>query len=105
MMPSLEDGMANGLLEGMALGLCPLVTDIFGDILDENSAIIVPRGDADALAGAMQRAASSPHDRARLGRRAKDIIQSRHLPAREAGEYLQLFLSLASSTSTFAAAG
>ncbi|MBK6877782.1 MAG: glycosyltransferase [Ignavibacteria bacterium] len=42
-MPSLDDGMANGLLEGMALGLCPVVSDVFSDVVQQNeNGLIVP---------------------------------------------------------------
>lgn len=33
LMPSLDDGLPNGLLEGMAANLCPIVSDIFDDII------------------------------------------------------------------------
>jgi glycosyltransferase involved in cell wall biosynthesis len=88
LMPSLEDGMANGLLEGMALGLCPVVSDLFSDILDAHSGYVVKRGDAEALAGALADCARGREERRAKGERAKQAIANRHSPQREAKEYL-----------------
>jgi glycosyltransferase involved in cell wall biosynthesis len=53
-MPSLDDGMANGLLEGMMLGLCPLATHVFTDVLeDQKEGLLVPTGDSSRLADAI----------------------------------------------------
>lgn len=71
-MPSVEDGLANGLLEGMALGLCPVASDIFSDVLrDGENAIVIQRGNTTALANALHRAASDSKLRSDLGAAAQ----------------------------------
>ena len=83
-------GWAGGgaVLEGMALGLCPVVSDLFSDILDAHSGYVVKRGDAEALAGALADCARGREERRAKGERAKQAIANRHSPQREAKEYL-----------------
>ena len=94
-MPSVEDGLANGLLEGMALGLCPVASDIFSDVLrDGENGLVVQRGNTPALASALQRAASDSKLRDKLGAAARQLAISRHSPRREAEDYLQVLQGL-----------
>lgn len=95
-MPSVEDGLANGLLEGMALGLCPIVTDIFSDVVqaDKTGWIVAP-ANADALAAALISAASSREKLTSIGLRARDHVRSHHSSEQEAREYLDLFSEFA----------
>jgi glycosyltransferase involved in cell wall biosynthesis len=90
-MPSLDDGMANGLLEGMALGLCPVATEIFRDVVTHSeSGIIVRAGDSAALAQGLADVASDASMRQRLGSAAREAIL-RRTPMQEAREYIDLF--------------
>lgn len=94
-MPSVEDGLANGLLEGMALGLCPVASNIFSDVLrDGENGLVVQRGNTPALANAMLRAASDSQLRHDLGAAARQLAIIRHSPRREAEDYLQVLRGL-----------
>lgn len=75
-MPSIDDGLPNGLLEGMALGLCPVVSTIFnGTIQDEQNGLLVPPSDPYALASALGRLASDRDFTQRLGEAARASLQ------------------------------
>jgi colanic acid/amylovoran biosynthesis glycosyltransferase len=89
-MPSVDDGMANALLEGMALGLCPVVTDVFTDVVDPNCGYIVERNSRKLLAEAFVAAAGAPEMRQRLGRHAQERVLAQHQPKREAEAYRDL---------------
>jgi glycosyltransferase involved in cell wall biosynthesis len=94
-MPSVEDGLANGLLEGMALGLCPVVSDIFSDVVtDMKTGFVVPRGNTEALANALERAAKDKNLRSQFAAAANLVVTSRYSPEREADEYIQNFKNL-----------
>jgi len=73
-LPSLAEGTPNGIIEAMAHGLPVIATRVGGipDLLDEDSGILVPPGDARALAEAMRRLASDPSLRAAMGRAARE---------------------------------
>jgi len=91
-MPSIDDGMANGLLEGMALGLVPVVSDVFSDVVSgDESGWVVKRNDVLALASALREAAGSPDQRQKRRLSAQKLIAERHQPEREAKSYLALF--------------
>jgi len=91
-MPSLDDGMANGLLEGMALGLCPIVSDLFKGVVTANhSGWVVPRNDHKKLAEALVEAGSQPDKRKRFSTNAKAYMLNHHSPKSEAMEYVKLF--------------
>jgi glycosyltransferase involved in cell wall biosynthesis len=90
-MPSLDDGMANGLLEGMSIGLCPLVSDIFSDVVtNETNGLIFPAGDEKALSDAVSRLAADRALVSQLGKRASDLM-TEFAPELEAEAYLQIF--------------
>lgn len=90
-MPSIDDGIANGLLEGIDLGLCPVVTPIFSSIVKHNeTGLIVPLGNEIALADALL---SLDKDRNKLkyyGIMAKSALQMWR-PEHEAAAYIKLF--------------
>lgn len=91
-MPSTDDGLANGLLEGMALGLCPLVTDVFSDVVDDGvNGVVVARNSIPELSSAMLRLAADAGLRRACGARARQTAAARLAPAREAQEYLAVF--------------
>ena len=91
LMPSLDDGMANGLLEGMSFGLCPLVSDIFSDVVQhEQNGLTFPAGDDDALFRAVSRLAVDRTLVHQLGAHA-DETAAKLTPDNEAEAYLRLF--------------
>jgi glycosyltransferase involved in cell wall biosynthesis len=96
--PSKEDGMANGLLEGMALGLCPIVSEIFTDVVsDGQTGYVTPTGDEQALQLAIEDAAQHRDKVVRLGEAAREQIDSCHRPVHERNRYLALFHELLES--------
>jgi GalNAc-alpha-(1->4)-GalNAc-alpha-(1->3)-diNAcBac-PP-undecaprenol alpha-1,4-N-acetyl-D-galactosaminyltransferase len=76
-LPSLYEGFPNALLEAMACGLPAVAFDCRSgpsDIIDHGrSGLLVPVGDTDGLAAALDRLLGSPAERARLGQQALSI--------------------------------
>jgi glycosyltransferase involved in cell wall biosynthesis len=86
--PSLRDGMPNTLLEGMACG-CAVIASATGgipDVLGRGGAedgVLVPPGDAAALAGALEALLADPARRARIGAAARGTVEREFTPERE----------------------
>lgn len=73
-LPSRVEGMSNVLLEAQAAGLPAVVSDIGGNVAvvaDGENGLVVPTGDAAALAQAILRLGRSPELRARMGQAAR----------------------------------
>jgi glycosyltransferase involved in cell wall biosynthesis len=72
--PSLAEGTPNSIIEAMAHGLPVVATDVGGipDLISEGGGLLVPPGDAAALAEAMRRLAFDPDLRASVGRAARE---------------------------------
>ena len=73
-LPSFAEGTSKSVIEAMAHGL-PIITTTVGglpDLLTPDAGILVPPGDTAALAGAMQRLASNPELRERMGQAARE---------------------------------
>ncbi len=89
-MASQFEGMPNALMEAMALGLPCISTDCEfgpGELIENGkNGILVPVGDVDALADAMEQLLSDPAAAQKLGQNALAIRQS-HTGARIAGQY------------------
>lgn len=87
-LPSRFEGMPNSLLEAMAVGLPPIVTDASPGPLEivehEATGLIVPAEDVEALAAAMLRLARDGTARERLGAQARLIVEGHNWPALEA---------------------
>jgi glycosyltransferase involved in cell wall biosynthesis len=79
-LPTLAEGTPNSVIEAMAHGLPVIASAVGGipDLLSEDSGILVPPGDEEALAQAMLRLASDSELRTRMGHAARQ-------------RYLQLF--------------
>ena len=73
-LPSLAEGTPNSIIEAMAHGLPVIATDVGGipDLLSPESGILVPPGDAAALARAMRSLAIDPSLRASMGMAARE---------------------------------
>lgn len=79
--PSLEDAFPLVVLEAMATGLPVITSRHTGscEILDTgHSGLIVPAGDAEALAESIRRLVESPELRRDLGRAARQKVQGAH---------------------------
>jgi glycosyltransferase involved in cell wall biosynthesis len=74
-LPSLNEGMSNALLEAMASGLPVIVTDTGGtsELIDGNG-VVVPMCDSDAIAEAIREFMDNP-DTHKMGMRSREIAQ------------------------------
>src|SRR5204863_1394550 len=79
-LPSTYEPRGAVINEAMACGLPVIVTDRCGSIgdivLDGDNAFVYPAGDANALAGFMDRLADDDALRARMARRSREIIDT-----------------------------
>jgi glycosyltransferase involved in cell wall biosynthesis len=72
-LPSFAEGTSKSVIEAMAHGLPIITTNVGGspDLLTPDAGILIPPGDSAALAEAMQRLASDPALRKRMGEAAR----------------------------------
>jgi glycosyltransferase involved in cell wall biosynthesis len=93
-LPSLSEGLPNALMEAMAVG-CPVIASRVGGveilIEDGENGILVPPGDAEALAHAIDELIDDRDGRRRLGARGRASIQARFNWERIGDEYERLF--------------
>lgn len=85
-----QDGIANALLEAMASGLALVASDIpaFREVVQSGTnGLLVPPGDSDALADALQALAQDSGLRSRLGAAARASIE--HLTCDRAAEQIR----------------
>jgi glycosyltransferase involved in cell wall biosynthesis len=78
--PSFQEGLPNAVLEAMAMGLPIVATRVSGNedvVADGDNGLLVPPGDPDALAAALRRLVADPELAARMGRRSREIVESR----------------------------
>jgi glycosyltransferase involved in cell wall biosynthesis len=74
------DGLPNALLEGLASGRAVVASRVAGipDVIEDGAnGLLVPPGDAEALAGALTRLAGNAALRERLGRAARQTAEQR----------------------------
>ena len=91
-----EGGMANSVLEALAVGRAVLASDIEGNrsLIDDCITGLLFRDDAELEAQA-ERLAGDPGLRARLGAAGRALVESRFPPEREIDAYLKLYTRLA----------
>jgi len=95
--PSLFDTLANVALEAMAEGKAVIATQVEGmpEVVEHGvTGLIVPPGDADALAGAINLLAASPRQARSLGAEARQRTLARHAPARMARETEEIYRNI-----------
>ena len=93
-LPSLHDGLPNALLEGMACGRAVVAAAVGGipdAVADGENGRLVPPGDVDALAAALDALLDTAADRARLGVAARATVIQRYAPARELEANLRVY--------------
>jgi glycosyltransferase involved in cell wall biosynthesis len=75
--PSFTEGTPNSIIEAMAHGLPIIASEVGGipDMIDSESGILVPPGDADALSRAIIRLAEDDLLRSRMGKAARERYQ------------------------------
>ncbi len=80
-LPSWSEGMSNALLEAMACGLPPVVSNIPGNadvVTQEQDGLLVKAGDEEAWAAALERGLRDAALRARLAKAARETIQGQY---------------------------
>lgn len=68
------EGLSRAVIEGMAYGVCPLVTPVGGNtelVIDSECGRVVPAGDETALAAALEWLYEHPEERKRMGAAAR----------------------------------
>jgi glycosyltransferase involved in cell wall biosynthesis len=80
-LPSLNEGMGRALIEAMSAGLPVIASHVGGIpavINHERTGLLVPPGDADALADALRRLLDRPEWATQLGGAASRSVDSRY---------------------------
>jgi len=96
-LPSVSEGLSNALLEAMASGLPVLATAVGGNleaVIDGDSGLLFPVGDADALGEHLHGLASDPQRRERIGSRALQRVREEFSMETMVSGYEQLYLGL-----------
>jgi glycosyltransferase involved in cell wall biosynthesis len=101
-LPSIKrEGLARSLIEAMAYGVAPVVTDCGGSpdlVVDGQCGFVVPVRDASAIARALRRLQDDPDLRGRLGRAARERIAKDFRIEDTIARTLSLYRELAGST-------
>jgi glycosyltransferase involved in cell wall biosynthesis len=100
MMPSLDDGMANALLEAMERARAVLVSDVFSDVVAHaREGLVCDPYDPDSFCAGLAALASSAELRARFGQEARRRILRQFTPQREVTDYLRLYRTMTAKAS------
>ena len=96
--PSVYEGLGGATLEAMAMGLPMVVSDIPAlreVVTDAGNGILVPPGDAVALADAVDRLLADPETRSRYGIRSVEIFEERFVATDAIPRSVDLMLEVA----------
>lgn len=92
-----EEGFSNAILEGMAVGLPMIVTNVGGNaeaVIHEKTGLVVPPRDPSALGRAILRLASDGSGRLAMGRAARERARSEFSLERCVESYDRLYCAL-----------
>ncbi len=93
-LPSLAEGVSNTILEAMACGLPVVATDVGGNaelVSSGRTGLVVPAGDAEAMARALASLAGDPARAAAMGREGRAEVLRRFSLEAMVGAYRQLY--------------
>lgn len=96
-LPSYREGLPKSLIEAAAAGRAMVSTDVPGcrEIArHEETALLVPPRDAEALAKAIARLLDEPGLRARLGRRGRDVVVEEFSAAQVVAQHIAVYREL-----------
>jgi glycosyltransferase involved in cell wall biosynthesis len=96
--PSLYEGLGGSLIEAMALGLPIVASDIpaIREVVEpEGNAVIVPPGDAEALARGIERVLNDQEMARRFGQRSRDLFLERFTLERAVDKMTVLYREVA----------
>jgi glycosyltransferase involved in cell wall biosynthesis len=96
-LPSFEEGMPNVVLEGMAAGLPTIASDVYGMrelVRPDQTGFLLPPGDAQPVADALEHLAVEPDLVRRMGERARAVAAG-HAWSAVATEYRRLLVAAA----------
>jgi sugar transferase (PEP-CTERM/EpsH1 system associated) len=96
-LPSLSEGMSNTIQEAMGCGLPVVATDVGGArelVIPEDTGLLVPAGDPDALASALISLAQAPAQRGAMGAAARRRAEAVFSLERMIGDYERVYLEL-----------
>jgi glycosyltransferase involved in cell wall biosynthesis len=93
-MPSLSEARPRSVIEAMSAGV-PVIASATGGlpslVTHERTGLLVPPGDVDHLAGALNRLIQSAAARKRLGDAGRESVEQQCRPERTAREYVALY--------------
>jgi len=91
------EGLSRAVIEGMAYGVAPLVTDVGGNtelVIDRECGLVVPPGDVPALARSLEWLHDHPGERRRMGQAARIRIGNEFRSADTVRRTLELYRQL-----------
>lgn len=97
-MPSLSEGFGRAALYGMAAGLPVVASEVGGIpemVLPGETGLLVPPGDPESLAAALDRLAADPESARTMGRRGRERVEARFNSQQMVNRSLELLHKLA----------